>query len=72
MCIGVYAFLPSPLVGEPEASPVIESWVWVWGHNFIPHQVSIFTGSFTLRKAHITTMTMPADMTMNGIVGFVS
>ena len=29
------------------------------------HQVSIFTGSFTLRKAHI--MTMPADMTMNGI-----
>ena len=34
------------------------------------HQVSIFTGSLTLRKAH--TMTMPADMTMNGIVGFAS
>jgi hypothetical protein len=34
------------------------------------HQVSIFTGSLTLRKAH--TMTMPADMTTNGIVGFAS
>ena len=30
-------------------------------------QVSIFTGSLTLRKAHTTTI--PADMTMNGIVG---